>query len=196
MSSKVLKRILTGYLEKFAEPKIKELTGEDISLSLWGVKKFVPESGKEGIIFIDTEPIVRSSPNQRGKRERFIEKIIEHYVSTALRFVGEDINVYKIMLDKRSLEPMDENVLPFNETIVNEKRIRVFKEDVDSGELQWHRDREDRLVKIIKCDGWKLQFDNQTPVLMEAGQTYEIPKGVYHRVIKGKDDLKIEVTFL
>ena len=34
-------------------------------------------------------------------------------------------------------------------------KIRVFKSDVDSGELQWHRDREDRIVESIgETDGF------------------------------------------
>ena len=43
-------------------------------------------------------------------------------------------------------------------------KIRVFKSDVDSGELQWHRDREDRLVEVIEGNGWKFQLDNQLPI--------------------------------
>jgi len=85
---------------------------------------------------------------------------------------------------------------PYQETIVDGKSNRVFTESVDEGELQWHRDREDRVVKIIESDGWSLQLDNELPKELIIGEEYFIPQGIYHRVIRGHGDLKIEVTFL
>ena len=75
-------------------------------------------------------------------------------------------------------------------------KVRVFKSDVDSGELQWHRDREDRLVEVIEGNGWKFQLDNQLPINLNEGQVLLIPKGTYHRIFKGKDDLKIKIDFI
>lgn len=75
-------------------------------------------------------------------------------------------------------------------------KIRVFKSDVDSGELQWHRDREDRLVKVMEGNGWKFQLDNQLPINLTEGQVLLIPQGTYHRIFKGKDDLKIKIDFI
>lgn len=75
-------------------------------------------------------------------------------------------------------------------------KIRVFKSDVDSGELQWHRDREDRLVEVMEGNGWKFQLDNQLPINLNEGQVLLIPQGTYHRIFKGKDDLKIKIDFI
>ena len=52
---------------------------------------------------------------------------------------------------------------PFTEKRIGEKLfLREFKENVDSEELVWHQDQEDRIVKVIQSNGWKLQMDNQT----------------------------------
>jgi len=85
---------------------------------------------------------------------------------------------------------------PYEDLEISEKsKIRIFESNVDSGELHWHRDREDRIVEVLEGNGWKLQLDNQLPVEMEIGKKYFIPEGVYHRTIKGNGDLKIKITF-
>ena len=85
---------------------------------------------------------------------------------------------------------------PYEDLEISEKsKIRIFESNVDSGELHWHRDREDRIVEVLEGDGWLLQLDNQLPVKMEIGEKYFIPEGVYHRTIKGDGDLKIKITF-
>jgi hypothetical protein len=86
---------------------------------------------------------------------------------------------------------------PFIEEQIKENIfLREFKEEVDSGELKWHMDREDRQVKVIKSNGWKLQLDNQLPIDLEEGKTYFIEKYSFHRVIKGSGNLKIQVKKL
>jgi hypothetical protein len=77
--------------------------------------------------------------------------------------------------------------------ISNHKFRRVFTENVDSEELIWHRDTSDRKVFVESSDGWMLQMDEELPQVLQEGQTYIIPKMVYHRVIKGTGDLKITV---
>lgn len=85
---------------------------------------------------------------------------------------------------------------PYEDLEISEKsKIRIFESNVDSGELHWHRDREDRIVEVLEGNSWKLQLDNQLPVEMEIGKKYFIPEGVYHRTIKGNGDLKIKITF-
>jgi len=87
------------------------------------------------------------------------------------------------------------NELPFiQENISDTIKIRTFTEDTDSGELMWHRDRENRLVEILESNGWKYQSDNNLPIEMKKGDKIFIPKGEYHRVIKGDGDLVIRVT--
>ena len=83
---------------------------------------------------------------------------------------------------------------PFSEKKVGNKLfLREFREDVDSGELVWHQDQEDRRVKVIESNGWMLQMDDRLPILMEEGTIYNIPAYEFHRIIKGEGTLKVLV---
>ena len=83
---------------------------------------------------------------------------------------------------------------PFTEQRLSTKLfLREFSADVDEMELIWHEDREDRIVSVVEGNGWKFQFDEELPNEMEDGINITIPKGVIHRVIKGKGPLKIKV---
>jgi hypothetical protein len=85
--------------------------------------------------------------------------------------------------------------LPFTEEQIGKNLfIRTFKQETDSGEMRWHRDREDRIIEPIEETNWGLQLDNQLPIRLE-NKIY-IPKGVYHRLIKGTGDLKIKLEKL
>ena len=85
--------------------------------------------------------------------------------------------------------------LPFKETKISENTfIREFKQDTDSGEFVWHRDREDRVVESIGETDWMIQIDNELP--KSLNDDVFIPMGVYHRVIKGTGDLKIKLKKL
>ena len=103
MASRVLKRIVTEYLKRFAEPRIKELTGLEVELSIWGVSGRNELSGTQGKIFIDVDPIIH-----RNSREgKMIEKIILSYGEDALKFLNTEKN-YKILINQRSLDQLDE----------------------------------------------------------------------------------------
>jgi hypothetical protein len=84
-------------------------------------------------------------------------------------------------------------ILPFQETKLDNNNvfIREFKQDTDSGEFMWHRDREDRIIESIGETDWQIQLDDELPKIIE-GEVF-IPMGVYHRVIKGTGDLKIKL---
>ena len=85
--------------------------------------------------------------------------------------------------------------LPFQETKIQENTfIREFKQDTDSGDLHWHRDREDRIIESIGETDWMIQLDNELPKVIK--DKVFIPMGVYHRVIKGSGDLKIKLIKL
>jgi hypothetical protein len=85
--------------------------------------------------------------------------------------------------------------LPFTEKKISQNVfIRNFSSEIDSGELYWHRDGEDRLVESVDETDWMVQLDNQLPIKIE-GEIF-IPKGVYHRLIKGSNDLQIRLTKL
>lgn len=83
-------------------------------------------------------------------------------------------------------------MLPFKEEIVSDNVfIREFKQDTDSGDYVWHRDREDRIIESIGETDWQIQLDDELPKIIK-GEVF-IPMGVYHRVIKGTGDLKIRL---
>ncbi len=85
--------------------------------------------------------------------------------------------------------------LPFKEIELEENTfIREFKQDTDSGEFTWHRDREDRIIESLEETDWLIQLDDELPKKIE-GKVF-IPMGVYHRVIKGTGDLKIKLNKL
>jgi len=71
---------------------------------------------------------------------------------------------------------------------------RIFTEDVETEELVWHRDRKNRVVEVIKCNGWKIQYDNKLPVTLKEGDKLKINAFEYHRLIKGTGELIIEIT--
>ena len=85
--------------------------------------------------------------------------------------------------------------LPFKETALGDNRyIREFSTDIDSNELEWHIDKEDRIIDTIENNGWKIQLDNQLPKTLN--DKLFIPKETYHRVIKGDGKLIVKITKL
>jgi hypothetical protein len=78
----------------------------------------------------------------------------------------------------------------------NGKFIRTFDNNVNDDELVWHRDKRDRKVRVISGDGWLIQMDNELPIPLLMGQTYNIKKEVYHRIMKGKNLLRLEIEEL
>jgi hypothetical protein len=85
--------------------------------------------------------------------------------------------------------------LPFQENKISDNTfIRIFSQNTDSGEFMWHRDREGRIIESIETTDWKIQLDNELPKNIE-GEIF-IPMGVYHRLIKGTNELKIKLVKL
>jgi len=82
--------------------------------------------------------------------------------------------------------------LPFEEISESDKRIRIFKLDIVSEELKWHRDEDDRYVELIEESDWEFQFDDDLPI--KFPKRLIIPKMVWHRVIKGRGDLKVAIS--
>jgi hypothetical protein len=82
--------------------------------------------------------------------------------------------------------------LPFEEIIESDKRIRIFKFDTVSHELKWHQDDDDRYVELIEETDWEFQFDDDLPI--KFPKRLIIPRMMWHRVIKGKGDLKISIS--
>ena len=84
---------------------------------------------------------------------------------------------------------------PFKESYIKDNLyLREFEESVDVDDLEWHRDREDRIVEIVGDTDWQLQMDNELPKPMKG--TFFIPKETWHRVIKGSGELKVKIVKL
>lgn len=84
------------------------------------------------------------------------------------------------------------NEKPYEETPVSKEHvIRIFRNGVEEEELKWHFDEEDRVVEVIGKTNWMFQFDNELPFVLES--PLSIPKGKWHRVIKGEGDLVVKI---
>jgi len=83
---------------------------------------------------------------------------------------------------------------PYKQTdLGGNQYIREFDSNVDIHELEWHLDKEDRLIEVVEnVGGWEVQLDNNLPCLIE--QPIFIPKETYHRVIKGSGKLVVKIT--
>jgi hypothetical protein len=69
--------------------------------------------------------------------------------------------------------------------------LRVFSEDTLDEELKWHWDEEDRIFSAVEPTDWKFQRDNCLPQDIE-GEIF-IPAGEWHRLIKGKGNLVVQI---
>jgi hypothetical protein len=76
---------------------------------------------------------------------------------------------------------------------IEDKDIRIFSCQTEQSELVWHRDKKDRTVMILEGEGWMFQRDNELPMTLSEGDEIEISAFEYHRIIKGKTDLKIKI---
>lgn len=79
-------------------------------------------------------------------------------------------------------------MLPFKEKTIEEteKYILVqrdFMSSLNSEELNWHMDKEDREVFIVEGDGWYIQMENELPQMMQKDSIFKIPKETWHRII-------------
>lgn len=79
------------------------------------------------------------------------------------------------------------NEFPF----IQDGDVRTFSKDIDSHELKWHRDEEDRVVTPLNQNDWMFQRDNSLPEPLD--REIKIAKGEWHRVIKGTTDLKVRI---
>jgi hypothetical protein len=119
------------------------------------------------------------------------EEVPEYFVENELRKYLNEKFLLDPPLGSKQIKKDDD--LPFEEVKENGIKTRLFKENINSGELKWHFDKQDRKVKVVKSNNWMLQMDNDIPKPLKEGQTIFIPKGVYHRVIKGSGDLIVKI---
>ena len=87
---------------------------------------------------------------------------------------------------------LNEEKRPYKDLETTDKYIlREFNENIDPIELKWHRDNEDRIIEIVGNTNWKLQLENQLPT--SINQPVRIPKGEWHRLIKGDGTLTLRI---
>lgn len=89
------------------------------------------------------------------------------------------------------LKSKSESELPFEEFKKENSVIRKFSENINSDELHWHRDREDRIVRSLGKTDWLFQRENNLPESI-VGEI-KIKAGEWHRIIKGTGDLEVEI---
>jgi len=189
MEKTFIKSSLQRFLNLLSD-RLERVYGANLKFSVYGVNYFQSLEGNYYLhVFVDTEPIEKNSHNKR-----FIKEEIKQFIKDGL--MVPDIEGVVIELDQRPLYNINEEKLPFKEKKSKNSRIREFSQDVDNGELKWHVDEEDRMVKSLHKTDWMVQIDNQLPQKLTENKEIFIPKGVYHRVIKGSGNLKVKVRFI
>lgn len=81
-----------------------------------------------------------------------------------------------------------------NKPYKEDGKIRIFSKNIESDELHWHRDREDRIITPLNNNDWMFQRENCLPE--PINKKIKISKGEWHRIIKGTTDLEVEVLKL
>lgn len=85
-------------------------------------------------------------------------------------------------------------IFPFREKRIDLNRfIRIFSSNVNPSELTWHKDKRNRVITVLSGTNWKLQRDNEMPLALILGISYEILKETYHRILRGEGDLVLEI---
>lgn len=80
---------------------------------------------------------------------------------------------------------------PYSDIQTKNGVTRVFESGVDSIDLKWHRDAEDRWIKSVGHTDWQIQLDNALPTALT--EKVFIPAGEWHRLIKGSGELTLEI---
>lgn len=124
---------------------------------------------------------------------------IDSIISNGHDWVSEHMTTAKDDIEEITnflISNTEENVgnRPYKEEIYENGIVkRTFSKGVNSNELEWHRDIEDRVVKAINENDWMIQFDNELPRKININEEIKIPKETFHRVIKGSTDLVVEI---
>jgi len=189
MNPQKVKNILQNFLKVFSKG-LKEKHDVDIKFDVHQVGYVQNLEGEVFYhIFVDSHPEERSESNQK-----YIKSEIRDFLEDHLELSKKHKVI--IELDKRPLYNIEEEKLPFKEKKLKNSRVREFSENVTSEELKWHFDEEDRMVKSLHDTDWMVQIDNEFPQKLTENKEIFIPKGVYHRLIKGKGNLKVNVRFI
>ena len=71
---------------------------------------------------------------------------------------------------------------------------REFPADIDPETMVWHYDIGDREVTILETGGdWKFEAEGRTPRVLKEGDIVYVSKTTYHKIHKGKGNLKVSI---
>ena len=123
------------------------------------------------------------------------KNVIDELLCNGHDWAGEHITTAKDDIEEITnflLSNVDSK--PYSEEINEVGLVRTFSKDIDSNELEWHRDKEDRVIIPISENDWTIQYDGELPLKLNVNEEFFIPKNSFHRVIKGSTDLVVEVV--
>lgn len=80
-----------------------------------------------------------------------------------------------------------------DENLNNGIFVRMFSKDALSEELVWHRDEKDRFIRVLEGEEWEFQYEDGLPRKLKVGDKLFIAARTYHRIKRGKTDLKLEI---
>lgn len=85
---------------------------------------------------------------------------------------------------------------PYYQEFLDGFYVRTFSYDLNEDELKWHFDEEDRIIICENDTDWLFQYDNELPITINKNKPIFIQKNVYHRIIKGNNNLKLKIKKL
>ena len=96
-------------------------------------------------------------------------------------------------LERAAFYATFEDRIPFTDEILDANRVvRTFDSSTPAHLLKWHFDEEDRYVIPLNDNDWQFQMDNELP--QPINKPMNIPKGIYHRIIKGTTPLIVQIN--
>ena len=193
MKKEKLINFLNDYFERVGNEHIIDeySIDHDIKITVYDIKRSKTDRLK---FYVDSDPIKLEHTIEDDDYEPVtFEMAVWEELRTALDLVGINLSGNYFFFNKRSID----SDLPYDQDEISETvKIRTFSQNLDESELKWHTDNEDRLVKTINKTDWMVQLDNQLPQKLSENKEVFIPKGTYHRLIKGTGDLKVKVKFV
>jgi len=154
------------------------------------IKKIIMKRFKNYMFFENLEQLSRDI----DKLMTLDKNVIDELLCNGHDWAGEHITTAKDDIEEITnflLSNVDSK--PYSEEINEVGLVRTFSKDIDSNELEWHRDKEDRIIIPISENDWTIQYDGELPLRLSINEEFFIPKNSFHRVIKGSTDLVVEV---
>jgi len=162
-----------------------------ISFELFLVNVYREDDAAAFIAFIENLLNNKLTSSQKQWAERYMEPPSGDDDDDEDGGSGIDLNVPR-PVPAPAMSMAEGNKKPYKDLkVTKDYIIREFNKNVDPIELKWHRDREDRIVEIVGKTDWKIQLEDQLPTSMN--ESIFIPKGEWHRLIKGNNKLVLKI---